>query len=199
MITFKDLSIKEKIEHIWYYYKGIIIFGLAAVIIVSYLIGNFINKTDNVFNISLMAGSVDSIKEDALEKDLTKFLIGEKPGKKRAGFEDYQLASNNGKLSLDLNNAEKFLITLNAGTSDLVIMPEDIYDNYKDKQIFEDLTKLSSFDYKEYKVMDNYFISLDKSTKIKAVVKSTEKLYAAIPAAAKDKEKSLECLKYLLK
>ncbi|MFA6940430.1 MAG: hypothetical protein WCQ54_05520 [Clostridiaceae bacterium] len=199
MTTFKDLSKKDKLEHIWYYYKGIIIFAVIGIIIFTYLTADYINKVDYVFNISLMAGSVDSAKEKTLEQGLTKIMIGGNPGKKRAGFVDYQLVLTNGKLSLDMTQTQKFMITLNAGTSDLVIMPEDVYQDYKDKQIFVDLTKLSSFNSKGYKVIDNYFISLDKSTKIKAVVKSTEKFYIAIPATAKDNEKSLECLKYLLK
>lgn len=199
MTTFKDLSKKDKIEHIWYYYKGIIIFAVIGIIMFTYLTLDYINKVDYVFNISLLAGSVESTKEDALEQDLTKLLIGENPGRKKVGFEDYQLVLNNGSLSLDMTQTEKFLITLSAGTSDLVIMSEDVYKGYKDKQIFADLTKLGGFNNKEYTMPDDCFISLDKSKKIKFIVKSSEKLFIAIPSTAKDKQKSIKCLEYLLK
>jgi hypothetical protein len=199
MKTFKDLSKKDKIEHIWYYYKGIIIFVLIGIIISSYLITDYINKVDYVFNISIMAGDINSTGESILEQDLTKLLIGENPGKKRAGFDQYQLVSNNGKLSLDMTQTEKFIVRLNAGSSDIVIMPQDIYETYKDKQIFTDLTKINGFNTKDFDMLDNYFISLDKSTKIKSIVNGSDKFYIAIPLTAKDMDKSIKCLKYLLK
>lgn len=199
MTTFKDLSKKDKIEHIWYYYKGIIIFAVIGIIIFTYLTVDYINKVDYVFNISLMAGSVDSVKEEALEQDLTKIMIGGNPGRKRAGFHDYQLVLTNGKLSVDMAQTQKFIITLNAGNSDLVIMPEDVYQYYKNKQIFTDLTKIDGFNIKGYTMADNQSVSPDKSSRIKGIVKSSEKLYIAIPATAKDKKKSMKCLEYILK
>lgn len=199
MKTFKDLSKKDKIEHIWYYYKGIIIFVLIGIIISAYLITDYVNKVDYVFNISIMAGDINSTGESILEQDITKLLIGENPGKKRAGFDQYQLVSNNGKLSLDMTQTEKFIVRLNAGSSDIVIMPQDIYETYKDKQIFTDLTKINGFNTKDFDMLDNYFISLDKSTKIRSIVNSSGKFYIAIPLTAKDMDKSIKCLKYLLK
>lgn len=199
MITFKDLSKKDKIEHIWYYYKGIIIFAVIGIIIFAYLTVDYINKVDYVFNISLMAGSVDSAKEEALEQDLTKIMIGGNPGRKRAGFAVYQLVLTNGRLSLDMAQTQKFIITLNAGTSDLVIMPEDVYQDYKDKQIFTDLTKIDGFNIKGYTMADNQSVSPGKSSRIKGIVKSSEKLYITIPVTAKDKKKSMKCLEYILK
>ena len=197
--TFKDLSKKDKIEHIWYYYKGIIIFSIIGIIMFTYLTLDYINKVDYVFNISLMAVNVDTAKEEALEQDLTNIMIGENSGKKRAGIVDYQLVLTDGKLSVDMAQTQKFLVELNAGTIDLTIMPEDVYEDYKDKQIFVDLTKIDDFSSKDYEMIDNYLISLDKSTSIKGIVKSRQKLYIAIPVTAKDREKSIKCLKYLLK
>lgn len=197
MISYKQLDKKKKVEHIWYYYKWFIIIGIGTVFLFTFLTMDFINKPDYVFNTAVLAGTVDYDSLSLLEQDLTKELIGEDRGKKEASFDIYQLTTKNGVLELDYNQLQKFFVKLSAKEIDVMILPEGIYNQYKDRGMFIDLTQLEGFDKEKYNMLNPYMISLKNSDNINKVFKTSTELFMGIPVTTENKEMAIKGLKYL--
>ncbi|MBR1841895.1 MAG: hypothetical protein IJ788_01300 [Oscillospiraceae bacterium] len=72
--AFRRLSTREKIDHIWTYYKWFIILGIAAIVIISGEIWRFATKKEPVLYLGLVNVTVGAELESSLDGGFTESL-----------------------------------------------------------------------------------------------------------------------------
>lgn len=135
----QEMSFAGKLEYIWMYYKGGI-FGLIALIILVFVgIDIYQNiRTEDILSITVVnAGMCDT---EAYAEELRDLLGAE------GRYEQVEIVAN---LTTDEEGRElqqyaqmAFITHLQADVMDVVVMPEPLYESFKDQGIFADLKEV---------------------------------------------------------
>ncbi|HHW58297.1 MAG TPA: extracellular solute-binding protein [Clostridia bacterium] len=126
---FKNMTVREKVEYIWDYYKVHIIIG----ILVIYLLGTFtssvLNRKEYVLNIAFVGKYMDFDRLNEFSKEVTKELVGDPSGKKQASIDFYRLVKGpNGNFTLDPASTQKLMARMGAQDIDVIILDKNNFD-----------------------------------------------------------------------
>ena len=124
----KDMNRKQKIDYIWDYYKVHIIVGLIVIIFSGIFISESINKKNYVFNFTIVGNCIDTSKQEKLEKEATKLLVGKTDSKDQVLFDFiYQNKKDDGTLELDSAMQQKLIIRTAVGEIDAAVLDENLF------------------------------------------------------------------------
>lgn len=161
---FEDLSTKEKIEHIWTYYKFWIIGAIAVIWLICYLIYKFIHPDpDTIMNAVLVnADYTEAVEENAFMRYL------DENGYNR---EEETIAVNDGLwINLEAtmgkredNYSETLAVLLMGGGIDVLAGPEDIFALVGESGAMEDVRTLLSSELAA-KYQDRFFMVVSEDT-----------------------------------
>lgn len=147
------MTTKEKIDYIWDYYKIHIIAGAFILILLISFINNAINNKVYIFDFTMIGTKLNFDKQKEFEDAITKELIGNNPGKKRALTEIYLLSPvNDNKLQLDPPSQQKLTVKLASSSVDVMILDKGNFNNFAKNGIFLNLDKLKGLDLNNFEV-----------------------------------------------
>ncbi len=133
------MGIGKKLEYIWMYYKAVIfgvIFFIAAVFIGWDIYQNA--QIKNILSVYVVNGGMldtKPIQEQAMEL----FAANEK---KESVIVNPNLATDKEGKEFDYTSQMLFVTQLQAGTMDVMVMPESLYESLKKEKIFTNLAEL---------------------------------------------------------
>ncbi|OPJ58995.1 hypothetical protein [Clostridium oryzae] len=210
--TFKEkianMSTKEKINYIVYYYKYYFIVGILIIAaLVSFIVGR-LNEKETVFNASFIGTVLDYNKLEKLTDEATDKLV-KNPNKQEIVI-DFKQIDLKGRNQQTAVSVQKLVAQLSVGELDVLVMPGDVFNNYCKQGTFMDIenlkkdTSLKNLSFVKGKSKTEasektYGIDVS-SLKIFSDLKysSSNKLILAIPATTKHKSESIKFIKWLI-
>lgn len=140
----KPMSFKEKVDHLWTYYKSYVIGVLIVVMIIAMTVTAFINASKKI-RVSGMLANVYMTQEgfDYLTKDYFK-VLGCKKDKEIVELQSTNFISLADPTSGEDNNyaAQKLILQVSSGDMDYAIVDGLALDFYKTQQVFSDLREV---------------------------------------------------------
>lgn len=134
-----QMTRKEKIEYLWMYYKSYLLIPVIIVVLAAIGIQMYHGMTEKVLlNLTILGG--ENVDRTDLDKDITR-LLG--TGKKN---ETVKINANLSGSSEDYNSNIALSTLVGAEAVDVMICPEEIYEQYDDQNGFENLEKILSED-----------------------------------------------------
>ena len=208
---FKSLSFKGKIGYIWDYYKAAI-GAVLAVILVVCVCAHAIKGSGK--ETVLSAAFINAEKVDGGEvrelQDAFGSFCGLDEGKESLSFDDTYLIDLENGDQITVACQTKLMASMQAETLDIVLMPEDIYENYVGSGAFMKLEEalgeelldktqgLLRMDRAENDREDwAYALKLTGNEKLKDIYGDRD-VYLAVAVSAGHMEKIEEFVKYLL-
>ncbi len=159
----KEMNLRQKIRHIFTYYK-IVFVAIFAVVMIVYIGVTIFHNAQKKTLISIAIVDVGLDLEDdtiRLEDDLLSFL-GTGDPKEEILLDTNALSGNSYAAVM------KMSIVMSDGVTDVLICDQSIYDEYKGNAVFKDWKEILGEDYANYeKYMKDEAISLQESTKWK--------------------------------
>lgn len=187
----KSLTFKGKIEYLWMYYKIWLLFLVVIIIVVNIGISIVKGKNREVF---AGVGMVGSIVEDqaALEKELL-----EGAGGKTGAVDIYSGLSVNPDEYVSRTTLTTWI---GSKVLDVLICPEAIYEDYRNQDIFVDMTEALGDSADKYAdVIHGDVIILDNSEEMAKKLGITyDKVYIGIVSNGEHMEGAKALVKYLL-
>lgn len=199
MSRFKEMSVKEKVEYIWDYYKIHIIAGLSITFLIGYFIYSQVTQINYIFNLTVLS-NMQKEKSDSLQNELTRLLVNNQN-------KDEALVSI---LPLkDTMSIQKLVAQISANEIDLIIMDKAEFNKFSNENMFIDLETLKELDlnsikYDKLKTENNsasgtYAISVENNKLLQEKGIDTKDKVIGIVASTKNVDKALSVLKWLLK
>lgn len=136
----KDKSFKEKLHYFWYYYHNHTIITLVSVIVLGSLIFSIASRKDTAFHAIFVNGFFDG--DDAAEAaNLCEYL--ELDTDKYEAVLDFNFILDFQAMDqYTASNFQKFTAVIAAGDLDVVLMNEEIWDQYGVQDYFMDLSEV---------------------------------------------------------
>lgn len=199
-VSFKNLSGKQKVHHIWNYHKWKILLPLLIIIIG---IGSFLflgNKKETYLLISLLNSTADITNYGDLQNDFADYAD--------IDLEEYDIPVE--AITADFSTREQIAVKFFAETVDVVLCDEDTFSLYYDNGCFAPLEDYIPKDYYEKYPFEplTYYDKEDKAEHIFGIVLKDNDLLRkyyvdppifAVSLKAPHKEAAGEYLQYLLK
>lgn len=208
---FKSLSRKEKIGYIWDYYRGMILGILATVLVVCICVQTMRGSgKDTILSAAIInAEKTEGSKVMELQENFGAYLGLDEKTQSLSLDDTYIIDLKNGD-QVTVACQTKLMAGIQAGTLDLILMPEDIYEKYLASGAFAELEGLLGKEFLE-EVEDIwctgrregdsadavYGLKLAGSDKLKDIYGNQE-VYIAVPAGAAHSEEIRSFVKYLL-
>lgn len=188
----KEMTLKEKIEYLWMYYK---VYLLIPVIIVAMIVVGmqmYHGMTEKVLlNLAILGG--DNIDRSGLEKEATELLgTGDKK-------ETVKINANLSGSSDDYNSNIALSTLIGAEAVDVIICPEEIYESYAEQNGFVNLEKtLSEEAIAGGKVQGDAVILETSSYMTDELGVSYEPVYVCIMSNAQNEKQAVKFIEMLL-
>lgn len=205
----KHMSKKEKMEYIWDYYKIHILVGVFIIIAVSWTIYTNVNKTEYVFNCTVLGDSINVSKKADFEDKLTKIVLEEPVEKKQAYMDFIEVkSSSNDEISIDPYAMQKLSARVAAGDIDILIVDEKNFQRFAMQGMFERLDSSSNLDLSDKNAIKIekgsedvksgiYGVRVKDNASLKDMGYSTEDKIVGIVTTSKNKDKGADVLKWL--
>ncbi|MCI5996364.1 MAG: hypothetical protein MRZ45_10560 [Blautia sp.] len=136
----KGMPFKKKLAYVWEYYKGVI--GIAVfVIVIICLCAQMMKGSGRTTELSVAminAQKTEGTEVLKMEKEFIGYL-GLDEGKQTLAFDDSYLMNLESGDPMTVASQTKLLASIQAETLDVILMPEDIYENYMVSGAFADL------------------------------------------------------------
>lgn len=208
---FKSLSFKDKIGYIWDYYKGIIGGILAAILVICLCVQTMRGSgKETVLSAAIInAEKTDGSKVLDLQEDFSAYLQLDEENQSLSLDDSYIIDLKNGD-QVTVACQTKLMAGIQAKTLDVILMPEDIYENYLASGA---LTKLEETLGKEFLEEEKdiwrmgrtegddkdavYALKISGSEKLEDIYGNRE-IYLAVPVGAGHPEEIRAFVKYLL-
>lgn len=122
MSTFKEMTVMEKADHIWEYYKIHIIAGLFVLLFAGSMINHlFINKPKALLvNLSLLGGYVDTNRLSDFGDKLTEALLDDPEAHEEVKI-DFFTFDDQGDIQLAMASRQKFMAMTSIQEIDVLI------------------------------------------------------------------------------
>ncbi len=193
----KGMGMKKKLEYIWMYYKPAI-FGVIIAIALVFGVKDFYeqSKIKTVMSISVVNSTVNDT--DEFEQEIKEAL--------GYGDDKYSKVEIGVNLTTDADPSEfnytaqmAYVTQVQAGTIDIMVMPEELYQTLNENQVFADLKELLGADNFEAfgTQTDTTHISLTDSELAEKFGVSYEPMCIVVPYSAPDQENVARWLKTL--
>lgn len=158
----KELKGKRKIEYLWSYYKGTLVIGIAAILVIVTGVTMYRNIRETPI---LTIAVIDADQEEpesfeALRLEILKVLD---PKNK---YSNVVIDTSGSSVNTDENMAKTTILMSTAGDTDVVVCNEDTYNRFNKEGIFADWGEILGNDYERYEpYMTDGVIDLSKSSK----------------------------------
>lgn len=205
----KHMSKKEKMEYIWDYYKIHILVGVFIIIAVSWTIYTNVNKTEYVFNCTVLGEGLNVSKKADFEDKLTKIVLEEPEEKKQASMDFIEVkSSSNVEISIDPYAMQKLSARVAAGDIDILIVDEKNFQRFAMQGMFESLDSSSNLDLSDKNAIKIekgsedvkpgiYGVRVKDNASLKDIGYNTEDKIVGIVTLSKNKDKGVTVLKWL--
>ncbi|MGB9781020.1 MAG: ABC transporter substrate-binding protein [Caldanaerobacter sp.] len=152
---FKDMTLKEKLQYIWDYYKIHIVIGLLLIYVLTMFTLSLINRKEYILNIALIGERIDFDMLSQFSNEVTKEIIGDHAGKKEASVDFYKLMRDyHGDLVLDPASTQKLIARIAAKEIDVIILDKKTFDALAVQGAFLKLDgRLEGLNLNRYKVV----------------------------------------------
>lgn len=211
-MTFSDMNRKEKIEHIWEYYKLQIFVGLFTVFVIGSLLNLYIINPapDTILDISVRAGYYDYDAGTLMAEELTNYIVAE--GENEVVAVEFLQVGSDIDANTMMASEAKFVAKFEIDQIDLLLMNAEAYNKMLDHEVLTDIDVMCS-DY-GYTLGEDLIISsqmgIDEATRILAidvakipklhalVYDTDEPLYLGVYTNSIHKEAAVKALEYLI-
>jgi len=198
-MAFQDLERKEKIEHIWIYYKWSIIGGVILLFIIGSLLNTFIfhPAPTVILDITIRGEQADLDYIPVLEKELTDLLVN--PAENESILIEFLQTGEHLDPTTRIAGQTKFAGKAAAGSLDIVLIGEGL----KDVLVQEDfLLVLEGVNCEEAKVAEptgkSYVLDIAYYPKLRKLIpKGDKSYYVGIYTASQHTETVLKLLNIL--
>ncbi len=160
----KDMTIKEKIGYVIYYYKWHIIIVSALIIFLISFIHGYVTQKEEAFFIEVINSSVPSTEYPDLISAFEDTAENYDPARQKMTA-DYSYIDLVNTDYLSMTNDQKVVAMLTAGTIDAMIAPPDVTDKYIATECFCDLREVLPKDLLNRLSDEGYEFYYDKSSK----------------------------------
>lgn len=206
----KQLTFRKKLEYIWDYYKPLMAGILAVIIVIAVIVQIAINSQITTELSVGLFNSMDYKKEiDTLSEDFAAHA-GLDGKKQEVIFDSSYQMDLDANDSMTVGIQSKVIAVVSAGTMDVMLMPEDIYEHYLDAGMYMDLKQvLSAEEYKKYQslfIMDKngedteekaYGLCLERSKKLSDIF-PYDKVVLCVAVNTKNENNTQKFVQYLL-
>lgn len=206
----KGMTLTEKLEYLWEYYRWVLLVAAFAVIVASMVITGIVNTSGEVLY-SGAAVNVQLSEEGSryLKEDLAEHLGAERNQKTElfvTTFTDLQTTSD---LEMSAASAMRVVLMITAEDYDYVIMDQVALDFYKNHPVFTSLDEMFSDEilsqwedaivYHETEETGAYPVAIDitQTAFVQGCVAEGERVYIAFPGNTGRTEQNDDFLEYL--
>ncbi len=130
LIDYDDLSRKEKVEHIWEYYKVHFIGGLIGLFMLAWILNHYVINppADIVFDMSIFTYGMDGEKAEEKKEELSH-LVSDDLSKEVAIIESFNIDTNI-DYTMQIANMTKIMAKTTLGDLDILVFVGDNYMKY---------------------------------------------------------------------
>lgn len=188
----QEMTLKEKIEYLWMYYKVYLLIPVVIVALIVVGMQMYNGMTEKVLlNLAILGG--DNIDRTGLEKEVTELLgTGDKK-------ETVKINANLSGSSDDYNSNIALSTLIGAEAVDVIICPEEIYEGYAEQNGFVNLEKILSEEALEGGKVQKDAVVLEKSSYMTDKVGvSYEPVYICIMNNAQNEKQAVKFIEMLL-
>lgn len=213
-MTFEEMSFKEKMDHIWEYYKIHIISVVVGLIIVYSLLDIWVlnPQPENIMDLTFRTADFDYENANILQDELTALLV-EEDVNETAIIDFLQTGDSRDPNSVQATEA-KFIGKIETGDLDLIVFEEGLmFERMTTEMALHDLNALEAsygYDFDEdlkVYLTDNatgnesaYLLDANKIPVIYNLTGAKEgvQYYIGVFLRAEDLERTLKALKYIV-
>lgn len=188
----QEMTLKEKIEYLWMYYKVYLLIPVVIVALIVVGMQMYHGITEKVLlNLAILGG--DNIDRSGLEKEVTELLgTGDKK-------ETVKINANLSGSSDDYNSNIALSTLIGAEAVDVIICPEEIYESYAEQNGFVNLEKILSEEALAGGKVQGDAVVLEKSSYMTDEVGvSYEPVYICIMNNAQNEKQAVKFIEMLL-
>jgi hypothetical protein len=204
MAIFKTLPLKGKLEHIWIYYKFVIIGAIAAVIVLGSLLNMYIiNPAKPIFaQVSIYGRYVNPNRLMAVHQYMQGYLDGEYGAQTQIRVDNFEVRAATGDDGYNMAQAQRFTANLFVRELDLIVFTRAFAPHLVDLEIFMDLRNVLSAE--ELDELDDRvdpgcrFIRLPYDSELARLTGISEELYIGVIVNTARLENASEILKKLI-
>ncbi len=160
----KDMTLKQKIGYVIYYYKWHILIVSALIIFLISFIHGYVTQKEEVFFMEVINSSVPSTDDPDLISAFEATAENYDPARQKMTV-DYSYIDLVNTDYLSMTNDQKVVAMLTAGTIDAMIAPPDVTDKYIATECFCDLREVLPKDLLDRLTDEGYEFYYDKNSK----------------------------------
>jgi hypothetical protein len=173
-----NMTTKEKMIYIWYYYKFHIVISIVAIILVASFVVQTITTKGTAFDVVLLGKYADTTKIDTIANKMTKDIINDNRKEMKIDF----LTVSDDNQEYTQASMQKLTAMLAAKDIDVLILDKTSFETYAKQHMFLKLTSIPNYsklnlnghDAIKYKLDDDkqeetYGISLDNLPILKQI------------------------------
>lgn len=148
----ENMTTREKIDHIWYYYKVQIIAILVGLILIAGFVYSLTTRKDIVLNVTLLGKTINPEKQEMLENDITsKFISNPKKETSELIFMNY---SKDPKSQVEMAGAVKLQAMIAAKSIDIAVMDKETFQTLAKQEALYNLDNIKGLPLSQYKQSD---------------------------------------------
>lgn len=194
----KGMGFKKKLEYIWMYYKPAI-FGVIAAIVLVFVAKDYYEnaKIQTVLSISVVNATINDA--DAVEQEILD-TIGYADDKYSEVGISTNLMTGTEEDEFDYAGQMAYVAQIQAGSIDVMVMPEKLYQKLNESEPFVNLEELLGEDvFKDFgEQTDNTHISVTDSRLAEKLGVGYEPMCIAVLCTAENQENAAEWIKTLV-
>ncbi|MBN2221968.1 MAG: hypothetical protein JW708_07115 [Vallitaleaceae bacterium] len=196
LIDYKDLTRKEKIDHIWEYYKIHILVSIFAIYLIFSGLNHYIFNPppEAELDVSIFSGYVDQEKQLAWQEELTQLIRGER---NIEALVDFFSTSPDLDYNYQMANTTKIMGKATLGELDLMVFGGDSYMTYLKENVLGEIDTFleqSGVAYQEDQLVavegyeGFYLLDVSENAFMKAMMPTEDKIYLSVHFSTKNKE-----------
>lgn len=140
----ENMTTREKVEHIWYYYKIHIIAGIIGLVLLSNLVYSIATNKTCVLNVTLLGQYINTEKVEMMETEMiSKFIDNPKKNTAELLFINY---SRDAQDQMAMAGIQKFQAMAAAKSIDIVVLDKDTFDVMVQSGAFYNLDEVKDID-----------------------------------------------------
>ena len=156
--TIKRLKGKARLEYIWEYYRFLLVFVIAAVLVISTAVTMIRNSQQNiVLSIAVVDADkqIDQTNEELAEQIHTALKLPEN--------EQVKVHTAVSSVESQENEAKLTMVMSPVSENDIVICGQDVYDKFKDTGVFQEISSVLKGNIEKYQnILTNGQLDLAK-------------------------------------
>ena len=141
----EGMSLKNKISHIWYYYRFHIIGSVVVIAMIASFISTSINAKIPVLNITLLGRYSDSTKVEILQNKATLKLVNDPKNKKEIRFDFLMKSNDPADQQFTMAAIQKLMASVAATDIDILILDKEDFEIYAAQGMFSPLSVIPRF------------------------------------------------------